>query len=368
MGVATHGNTGKTHGLWAKLWNDMDQAREVEESVALLRDRAARLPEELTRAALGENRPLPLPRGDRTRFVVSGLGASEGPARVLCAVLAEVGLAAVYAPVSAFFAAAPPPGDVLVIVSQRLSPNARIPLRYRLAYPEVVLVTTLDPSSDARVGELARSGVRVLVHSPAEEDRLLLRVLGPAAASVCVTRAALGSARELGVVPNWANALGEVPAAVAAALARGQRSDTDLFAHWVALVCGGGCTEVLQLVRVKLVEGLGLVDPPVWDACGVVHGPFQAFFERSLTLLYFHRKDDPAGRLLLDRLERSIVAERHRVWVHEGTLPGPLILFEHDAAVLGLVLATLAKHPRNLIRWPGKGADGPVYAVEGTEI
>ncbi|CAN5212320.1 hypothetical protein BH09MYX1_BH09MYX1_53860 [soil metagenome] len=299
---------------------------------------------------------------------MSGLGASEGPARVLCAVLAEVGLAAVFAPVSAFLAQSSPPGDVLVIVSQQLSPNARIPLRYRAAYAAVVLVTALDPSRDPRAAELARSGVHVLVHPPEAEDELLLRVLGPAAAAVCVTKAALGAAATLGIVPSWANALELVPGAVTAALARGEAGAPDLFDHWTALVCGGGCTEVLQLVRGKLVEGLGLVDPPVWDACGVVHGPFQAFFERPLTLLYFNRKDDEAGVTLRGRLERSIVPGRHRIWFHEGTLPGPLILFEHDAAVLGLVLATLEARPRNLIRWPGQGADGAIYAVSDSEL
>ncbi len=347
----------------------MDGERESEESVAILRERARLLPNELARAAAVENDPLPLPRGERTRFVVTGLGASEGPARVLVAVLAEVGLAAVFAPASAFLAPVAPPGDVLVIVSQQLSPNARIPLRCRERYLEVVLVTALDPASDPRAAELARAGVRIVRHGPEREEQLLLRVLGPAAASVAATRAALAAAASLGVVPDWVGALGEVPRAVEEALARGESGSPALFDDWAALVCGGGCTEVLQLPRVKLVEGLGLVDPPVWDACGVVHGPFQAFWERPLTLLYFHRRGDAGGLALRERLQASVAPDRHRMWVHEGTLPGPLILFEHDAAVLGLVLATLAAKPRNLIRWPGQGRDRPVYAVsEETDV
>lgn len=300
--------------------------------------------------------------------MVTGLGASEGPARVLVAVLAELGLAAVFSPASAFLTPNPPPGDVLVIVSQQLSPNARIPLRCRARYAEVVLITALDPARDERARELAADGVRFVRHGPEREERLLLRVLGPAAASVVAVRAALAAVAAAGAPPAWAAALADVPRAVEAALARGeQKGGAALFDDWAALVCGGGCTEVLQLARVKLVEGLGLVDPPVWDACGVVHGPFQAFFERPLTLLYFHRRGDPGGVFLRERLAASVVPERHRMWVHEGTLPGPLILFEHDAAVLGLVLAELTARPRNLIRWPGQGADKPVYGVSDRE-
>lgn len=296
--------------------------------------------------------------------MVSGVGASEGPARVLVAVLAELGFAASFSPLSAFFGEAPPPGDVLVVVSQKLSPNARVPFRYERAYAQVVLFTTLDPERDELAAERVRAGTHVIRHGPDEEPHLLLRVLGPAVASVAVVRAALRTAEEFADPPSWARALAEVPARVAAALERGQASaDETLFDRWTALVCGGGCTEVLPLVRGKLVEGLGLVDPPVWDAMGVVHGPFQAFFERPVTLLYYSREGDDAGRLLRDRLAESIVPDRHRLHCHEGSLPGPLVLFEHDAATLGMVLSTLERRPRNLIRWAGQGADGPVYSL-----
>lgn len=115
----------------------------------------------------------------------------------------------------------------------------------------------------------------------------------------------------------------------------------------------------------KLVEGLGLVDPPLWDACAVVHGPFQAFYERPLALLCFAARDDAAAARLLRGLAQSVVPERHRLWLHESTLPGTLAVFEHDAAVLGLVLGQLARAPRDLIAWPGQGADTAIYALGG---
>ena len=345
----------------------MDREREIQASVDILRERARRLPDVLAHVLASDIPALPLPRGDRTRFVVSGLGASEGPARVLSAMLSEIGLPAVFAPVSAFVAKEPPRADVLVIVSQQLSPNARIPLRCRAAYRNVALVSALNPTHDTRAAELDRAGVSVLVHPPELEDRILLRVLGPAAAALSVAKAVVATARVLGVEVPWAAGIAGVPEAVREALACGERGPPDLFDHWTALVASNGCTELLQLARVKLVEGLGLVDPPIWDACAVVHGPFQAFFERPLTLLCFDRRGDAAGARLRRGLEESVVAGRHRLFLHEGTLPGPLIVFEHDSAVLGLVLATLARSPRNLIRWPGQGADASIYAVSDDE-
>jgi hypothetical protein len=342
------------------------QEREEERSVALLAERVRRLPGELTRAAASENVALPLPRGERTRFVVSGIGASEAPARLLAATLGELGLAARFVPVSGFLGASAPVGDVLVVVSQQLSPNASLPLRQRSAYAAIVLLTALTPERDPRVAEVAREGGQILVHPPVVEDELLLRVLGPAAATLAAAKAAVATGQSLGLLLPWAGAIEHVPAAVAAELAAATDDDTTepaLLLPGLALVCGGGHTELLHLPRGKLIEGLGLLDPPIWDACGVVHGPFQAFFERRMTLLYFSRQGDEAGLDLRRRLARAIVPERHRLWAHEGTLPGPLLLFEHDAAVLRLVLHTLTAHPRNLIGWPGQGADEAVYSL-----
>lgn len=330
-----------------------DRHREIQESVAILRDRAARLPAELAVVLAAEVPALPLPRGDRTRFVVTGLGASEGPARLLVALLAELGLPAVFAPVSAFFGPAPR-GDVLVVVSQQLSPNARLPLRRSAAYRAVALVTAVEAGEEVTL---------VLSHPPAREDRILLRVIGPAAAALVVTRAAIATAAALGVEPTWASALPLVPGAATAATAVGERAPPDLFERFTALVGSSGTSELLHLARLKLVEGLGLVDPPLWDACAVVHGPFQAFYERPTTLLCFAARGDESAARLLRGLEQSVVPERHRLWLHESTLPGPLAVFEHDAAVLGLVLGQLSREPRNLIAWPGKGADAAIYAL-----
>ena len=45
-------------------------------------------------------------------------------------------------------------------------------------------------------------------------------------------------------------------------------------------------------------------------------------------------------------------------------LPGPLGWFEHDARLDARLLATLRKHPIDLVNWPGHGHDGPLYGIK----
>jgi hypothetical protein len=38
--------------------------------------------------------------------------------------------------------------------------------------------------------------------------------------------------------------------------------------------------------------------------------------------------------------------------------------FEHDAMLNQLVIATLRERPRDLVDWPGKGADHALYMLD----
>ena len=75
--------------------------------------------------------PPPLSDPAGRRYLVTGIGVSEGPARCLVSLLARGGRCAVFLPLSAF-AEGPPPGawDTLVLFSQGLSPNAQIALSF----------------------------------------------------------------------------------------------------------------------------------------------------------------------------------------------------------------------------------------------
>ena len=150
-------------------------------TVALLEKRVEEIPGEVERAlscelAIDED----LAALANARWISTGAGSSEGPARLFATLLRERGVVADYAPISSFVAGAPR-ADALVIVSQRLSPNATFPISRERSYKKVFLVTTVDARDVA-------PNVRVVKHGPRDEDGLLLRVVGPAAANATIMR------------------------------------------------------------------------------------------------------------------------------------------------------------------------------------
>src|SRR5262245_29386083 len=82
----------------------------------LLGERCRAGREALRAALLAPFAPPALAEPERRRFLVTGIGVSEGPARCLAALLTRAGRCAAFSPLSAF-AAGPPPGpfDTLVL-------------------------------------------------------------------------------------------------------------------------------------------------------------------------------------------------------------------------------------------------------------
>ncbi len=282
------------------------------------------------------------------RWITTGTGASEGPARLLAALLRERGVVADYAPISSFVSHAPV-ADACVVVSQCLSPNARVPLSRARAYRRVMLVTSTGD---------AQPGVRVVKHGPREENGLLLRVIGPAAANATIIR--LASKRNGASSPN-VRAVLETSRERAL---RGLGNPSSLF-DVVGLVASGDDVAMLDGLRHKMLEALGGAHPPAWDLCALVHGPLQSFYDRRATLLHFAREGAEGD--LGARLARVLSPERHRVVHLTSPLPGALALLDFDLQLDHLVLAALRARPRDLAEWPGKGHDAALYEL-GTEI
>src|SRR5262249_25964847 len=130
----------------------------------------------------------------------------------------------------------------------------------------------------------------------------------------------------------------------------------------VALITvGAKGSELCHGLRWKWLEGLGLGEPPAWDAMQVAHGPFQDFFDTPITLFALTPHGSKAADDLFDRLARALARPRHRLVRLPARLPGVAAIFEHDAACNRLLLMALAARPRDLACWPGKGLDAPLY-------
>lgn len=324
----------------------------------------------------------PLSPSDAPIWITGG-GMSEGPARYLLASLTERGIAAQYIPLSEFVApnftpdrrseshAAQPMGT-LVLFSQGLAPNARFPLLHGRRFRRLILVTAVVPASDraaplsARIAAAAgRDGVQVLTLPPPSEEGLLLRVVGPAVG-------ALAAAYLSGVPLATLSAIPEVYAQAAAAAAPTLGRQGGLSP--VALVAGGRYMDACFGLRWKLLEGLQLPDPPIWDLLQVAHGPLQSIWRRPHTLILLQRAPVTHETALWEALSSVFGAPQHQlVRLVAGTLPGTLAYFEHDAQ-LNILLeralreengrgaADVAGAERiDLIDWPGHGSDGPLY-------
>jgi hypothetical protein len=283
-------------------------------------------------------------------WITTGTGASEGPARALATLLRQAGVLADFAPISSF-AEEPPHADVCVVVSQRLSPNARVPLSRAASFAHTLLVTTVDE---------APRGVRIVKHGPRDEPGLLLRVAGPAAAmATCIQ-----IAHEVASF-NQRNGLSVPVAPLEGALrsARERASAGSGSLHELAgFVALGGDVALADGLRNKVLEGLGVAHPPVWDLCGLVHGPLQSFYDRQATLVLLER-DNRTTRNLTARLMRVLDPARHHVIRLRSSLPGAYALLDFELQLDWLVVDALEARPRDLVDWPGKGCDAPLYEL-----
>jgi fructoselysine-6-P-deglycase FrlB-like protein len=321
-------------------------------SLAFVRDAMAALP-----AALASALECALPVLDaRPRSVLTtGIGASEGPARVLAAALAEAGIAARFCPMSCFVSSAPV-ADLLVVFSQGLSPNARLALAGAQRSATCWLVTSVDPAASppAKRQQLAafcERGFVPIVVPPLAEAGTLVRLVGPTVAMLAALRL---SAHLLGDAARGAR-LGAAPSTYRPRAALAPLDHAPL-----ALVTIGTPGEQAYAHRWKLLESLLRGDPPVWDVLQFAHGPLQTFHDQRLNLLVL---ETGAGSALLERLTRTLNPERHRVIHVPSAGTGELAFFEHAATIDALLLATLEAAPRDLFDWPARGGDGPLYGL-----
>jgi len=274
-----------------------------------------------------------------------------------------------------------------VVFSQGLSPNAQLALAQSGRFAALLVYTSV-PTSDPRVGALPGATVAVLPPvGAAGEDRLFLRVLGPAAAQLAAAQFAdavaqrRGQARRLPLAEAVQAALRAPPRAQAALrrlaaelVARGQVStaalaEQGLGALWqaqpdlaLAFVTSGGYGELCLGLQWKFLEGAGLSQPVGWDVLQVAHGPLQQTFQRPLLLCALGRADNPLERSLLGRLQAMLPP--HHVLLHlPAVLAGPLALLEHDLWCNELLLSILRGRDWDLLDWPGRLSDGPLYAL-----
>jgi creatinine amidohydrolase len=344
--------------------------------LALLRRRVAAIPSAVRAfdpagVVLPECGDAPL-RG----VVATGAGSSLEHARLLASLLTDdLGLPARAAAPSALLAA---PGErardeLLVVFSQGLSPNGRAPLAHASAYRGVLLVTSDDPvgGDPARQRALQRmrdGGGRVLCLPVDRESGLLLRVIGPLLGQLAAIELARTLARAFGASPPWPTLPGVALATAvrdAAARARALRAQIpgDPLAGALAFLSADPAARAGPLAR-KLLEGLRVPLPPIWDPLDFPHGGFQQLFDGPATLLALLCADAPRAAPLVSRAREMLDPSRHRILELTARLPGPYASLEHEALLNELLLASLEMRSIDPARWPGQGRDAPLYEID----
>jgi len=310
------------------------------------------------------------------RFVVaSGAGSSLENARLLVSLLVELGVPARCAPPSALLG---PPGpeaaeDLLVLFSQGLSPNGRAPLASARAWRGVVLVTgaetPADPARARALAQLAEAGGRLLRTPAPAEAGLLLRVVGPLLGALAAIELARALGRSRGAKVPWPTLEGDaLAAALRDAAARGRTlrlaAGSDPLAGSLAILAGGVRAAGAGGLARKLLEGLLVPLPPVFDLLDFAHGGFQQLFPGPATVLALLAPEAPEEERLVDRAEAMLEGARHRVLRLSARLPSPYALLEHEVMLNELLLASVEARGIDPARWPGQERDAPLYALD----
>jgi hypothetical protein len=294
---------------------------------------------------------------------MTGAGVSAAISRFTAALLRERGMDARHVPMGAFLChtleVAPQPGDMLVVFSQELCPNARLVLAHRGAFGPCVLVT----GAASVVPELEQSDrIHVVRYRAEPESRTLLRLGGPLVAYVAAMQ----------LVQAWAGAglcyNGPMVASACLEAARQarrlmKRAPRGMLGASVTLIANGTYLDLVDNLRLKIVEGLFQPIAPACDGLNFAHGIFQSIYDRRGTLLLAMRHGSAVDAAILDRIEQMVDPKLHLVVPMPSVLPPPLCILEHEAFLNELVLENIRFSRSDQFQWPGKRADAPIYDI-----
>lgn len=355
----------------------MNEARS--NGLRLLRERVASLPDALRQLGAAENPRLDLGGLPVRRYWTSGIGSSEAHARFLAERLDyELGLWARFVPLSSL---AKRPAqcalDVLVLFSQGLAPNVRPLLAAPANWRGAVLVTAArqrsespDDAKGRLLKEFRADGGTVRTMPGENEYGTLVRVVGPMVGYLEALRIVAAIARARGV-PHEPIDVALLCERVSVAQERLAHNLTEAglvslegFEQGLAFLALGTYGELVTNLQYKVLEGMLLPLPPVWDLLGFAHGPFQQGFAGRMTLVALTHAGDALEQELLGRIRAMLDSRQHRLIVLDASLPGALAIFEHEAMLDALLLRFLAERGMEPSDWPGREADRPLYDAD----
>jgi creatinine amidohydrolase len=300
--------------------------------------------------------------------VTTGIGSSAAHARYLAWVLRTYAAMPCWdVPTGAFIV---PSGDeakdqALVVFSQGLSPNARIPLEAASRFGCTVLVTAAGTERGERAAALkasADAGVLVIPLPVDPEYEVLLRIIGPLAGYAVALRM-VSQCTEIRW--NESSVAAAMSAASDRAEARVAASDPAVFRDPITFVTAGGYGCLTSNLCAKVTEGMFLQPPVAVDALELAHGYLQEAAGKPRTFIALTRNSQRESNLFSH--VRASLEPQHRWLEFEAKLPDPLQIFEHESAMNAFVLAAIAARQLDQREWPGKGRDQSLYNIASAE-
>jgi creatinine amidohydrolase len=332
-----------------------------------LERRLGQVPAALSALGSDISPPLPAAFARLERFEVSGIGASEGPARLLVALLHELSIHARFAPAVEYMQRRGDDRTGLIVFSQGLSPNACLTLNQRGNYGGTVLFSAAlhhaQGAKRERLDALQAAGASIWTHPPESEEGSLLRLLGPACAlaSALHFTVALAQLRNL-ELPRWAPDLVHLPEAVTRALTQ---PAVELDGDPLAILTASVPSDLGRALAFKWQEALLVSLPPSFDVLSFAHGPAQSLHRSPGTFVLCKSHGTATDEELASRLRELLSPERHRLVELTTRLGGPPGWLELHARLDRLLLAEMRSREVDPARWPLQGRDAPLYGLGG---
>ena len=265
--------------------------------------------------------------------------------------------------------------DVLVLISQGLSPNAKIVLTHDELAPDTtkILVTAIEDEASIAIAQ--KHGWLICKHEPALEDQLLVRVTGPLCA-LSALRMLQHSVRSQIDDPQTDGKNTDTNTAMdcsrlVSAWRDGRKVGIQRAQSWpehtperIVFISAGGYTEELNTLRWIWLEGTRHANISCSDVLSFVHGPYQALFNARVIYVMLER-DSESEAALFDRAE-TVIAHSPGATIVRITAANArgYEAFYHTAAVVEIMLSVISREGLNLRTWPGKLLDEPLYGLE----
>ena len=340
------------------------------------------------------SRTISLPNGANS-FVVTGIGSSEALARYFVALLEQAaGMHGSYRPLSSFSGAATnvvstenatnttaktatntvtknkaDRDQVLVVISQGISPNAWLALESRDSFRHTVLLTAATPESIAarndelllrRYEKLVADGCTVIHYPLANEYTILIRVVGPFFGYLaCYELARTLSGGTLAPIDE--RQLRSVLMKCELGARTLAREDIGLLSQGFHIIAGSPLSLYGQNLCLKFLEGLFWHIPRLWNVLDISHGLVQqlSLAKRPVWLLSASG-DTPRILELGEQVLRSVGVAPRSI---SSELPPYLEVLEFEMLFNFLILQLCRRFKVNQLEWPAKGLDLPLYSL-----